>query len=386
MMISVFLIILALVAAAPPPEVIANFECNSDVGRIVLAVMAGEYRTQIRDDPSTRAVINRGDRNEEHLAITLYEDNVYLLRIQLECTQQRGSYWLKTNCTLPHDVNAWIDLNDDGTYDDAENAAPYRWPLTSYVPDGVYDLQIYVPIIDGRRIHTGPHTLRIVVTLNDQYRNKCGNNFYRETREYNVTIVRYSSQPSQSSLVDTGVPYLSLNDNACSQTNSKIVLVIMTGELGTHIRDDTPMNTLVGVNQNRHHLAVTLYENTIYRIRIHLDCDRPSSKGSYDINCNHAQDVNVWIDFNNDGIYDDSESRVSPRWPLQNSMGLGIYDLNIAIPSIDGQILRSGSHRIRVVVMPSDEYRRKCGKTDYQETREYTFNIIPRAVTHGGKL
>jgi hypothetical protein len=160
----------------------------------------------------------------------------------------------------------------------------------------------------------------------------------------------------------------------------------MTGELGTHIRDDTAMNTLVGANQNRHHLAVSLYENTIYRIRIQLDCDRPSSKGSYDINCNHAQDVNVWVDFNNDGRYDDSESRVSPRWPLQNSIGLGIYDLNMAIPAIDGQSLKSGTHRMKVVVAPSDEYRRKCGKTDSQEVREYTFNIIPRPVTHGGKF
>jgi hypothetical protein len=182
------------------------------------------------------------------------------------------------------------------------------------------------------------------------------------------------------------MPYLALNDNACSQINSKIVLVIMSGELGTHIRDDTPLNTLVGANQNRHHLAVTLYESTIYRIRIQLDCDRPSSKGSYDINCNHAQDVNIWVDFNNNGIYEDSESRVAPRSPFQNSMGLGIYDLNIAIPSIDGHILKSGTHRVRVVVRPTDEYKRKCGKTDFEESREFTFNIIPRAVTHGGKF
>jgi hypothetical protein len=201
MTISEFLSFLVLAAAAPPPAIITNFECTSDVGRIVLVVMAGEYRTQIRDDPSTRAVINRGDRNEEHMSITLYEDIVYLLRLQLECRRQRGSDWLLTNCTLPHDVNAWIDLDGDGTYSDSENAAPYRWPLTSYVPEGIYDLQIYVPIIDGRRVKTGPHTLRIVVTLNEQYRKRCGNSFYTETRDYNVTIVRYTPQPSKSLLV-----------------------------------------------------------------------------------------------------------------------------------------------------------------------------------------
>ena len=156
----------------------------------------------------------------------------------------------------------------------------------------------------------------------------------------------------------------------------------MTGELGTHIRDDTPMNTLVGVNQNRHHLAVTLYENTVYRIRIQLDCDRPSSKGSYDINCNLAQDVNVLIDHNNDGRFDESESHVPNRWPLLNSMGLGIYDLSVSIPSISDWNMKAGVHRVRVVVMPSEEQNRKCGPSNYREVREYTFNVIPRVATY----
>ncbi|CAF1132089.1 unnamed protein product, partial [Didymodactylos carnosus] len=370
----------ALVAVSPPYTVSTDFECVSDVGKILLVIMAGEYRTQIRDDPSTRAVMSRDRGNEQHLSIILYEDTVYLLRIQLECTRQRGRDSFKTNCTLPHDVNAWIDLNDDGKFNDSENATPYRWPLASYIPDGVYDLQIYIPIIDRRKIKDGPHVMHLVVTLNEQYRNKCGNNYYREARQYNVTIVRYTSQP-----VDTGVPYLRLSDNACFQNNSKIVLVIMTGELGTHIRDDTPMNTFVGENQNRHHVAVSLYENSIYRLRVQLDCDRPSSRGSYDTNCNLAQDVNVWIDLNNDGKYDEAESRVPHRWPLHSSMGLGIYDLEISIPVIDGQNLKSGIHRVRVVVMPSEEYHKKCGKTDYREIREYTFNIIPR-TTYGGMM
>jgi hypothetical protein len=274
-------------------------------------------------------------------------------------------------------VNAWIDLNDDGKFDDSENAAPYRWPLASYTPEGVYDLQIYLPIIDGRRIKSGPHLMRLAVTPNEQYRQKCGNTYYRETRDYNVTIVRYAAQP-----VDTGVPFLALSDNACSQNNAKIVFVIMTGQLGTHIRDDTPMNTVVRDNQNRHHLAVTLYENTIYRIRIQLDCDRPSSRGQYDLNCNLAQDVNVFIDLNNDGIFDATETRVHHRWPLHNSMGLGIYDLDIPIPVIDGLAMKSGTHRMRVVVMPSEEYHTKCGQTDYKEVREYTVNVIPR-TTYG---
>lgn len=174
--------------------VITNFECSSDVGKVVLVVMAGEYRTQIRDDASTRAASNMINRIEQHRSIVLYEEITYLLRIQLECTSQRDRGYLRTNCTLPHEVNAWIDLNDDGVFDSSEIAAPYRWPLTSYVPEGVYDLQIYVPIIDGNKVRSGPHLMRITVTLNEQYRQKCGKNYFSETREYNVTIVRPNSQ------------------------------------------------------------------------------------------------------------------------------------------------------------------------------------------------
>ena len=152
----------------------------------------------------------------------------------------------------------------------------------------------------------------------------------------------------------------------------------MTGELGTHIRDDTPLNTLVSPNQNRHHLAVTLYENTVYRIRIQLDCDRPTSKGIYDTNCNLAREVNAWIDVNNDERFDETEGRFLNRGPLRTSVGLGLYDFEISIPAIDGRILRSGTHRVRISVSPNKEYQDKCGQNGNTELREYTFNIIAR--------
>ncbi|CAF5184597.1 unnamed protein product, partial [Rotaria sp. Silwood1] len=150
------------------------------VGKLILVVMAGEHRTQIRDDESTRAALTGKTPNYQHLAIVLYEDTVYLLRIQLECTGTQDRDSVGNNCNLPHDVAAWIDLNDDGKFSDTENAAPHRWPLTSYVPQGIYDLQIYVPDIDGARTKSGPHRMRLDVTLNEQYRQKCGKNYYRE--------------------------------------------------------------------------------------------------------------------------------------------------------------------------------------------------------------
>lgn len=364
-----------------PSLIPRDYQCSSDVSKILLVVMAGEYRTQIRDDPATQEAALVDPAHERHSAITLYEDNVYLLRIQLECRSNRGKEYARVNCSLPHDVSAWIDLDDDGIFDESENAAPYRWPIASYIPEGVYDLQIYVPSLDSKTVRSGPHTLRLEVTLNEDYRSKCDNNYYRETRDYNITIVRYKVPDNE-----IGISYLKLSDDVCSQTNSKVVLVIMTGELGTHIRDDTALKTIVRETQNRHHLGVTLYENTIYRIRIQLDCDQSSSRSTYHQRCNLAQDVNVLIDFNNDGVFDDSESRVPDRWPLHTSAGLGIYDLDIAIPVIGDHGLRGGNHRMRIVVKSSYEYIDKCGSSsEYQESREYSVNVISRVSSYRGK-
>ncbi|CAF2949744.1 unnamed protein product [Rotaria sp. Silwood2] len=360
--------------ATPTSVVPHNVPCSPDVGKLILVVMAGEHKTQIRDDQSTRAQLTGNTRIHQHLSIVLYEDTVYLLRIQLECTGSRDSYSAGNNCNLPHDVAAWLDLNNDGTFSDTENAAPYRWPLTSYIPQGVYDLQIYVPNIDGAKTKSGPHRLRLDVTLNEQYRQKCGKSYYRETREYNVTIVKKNMKQT----VDIGGPYLTLSDSVCSKAHGKIVLVIAAGEKGTHIRDDTPINTIIREDQNRHHMGITYYDNTIYRLRIQLDCDQRSSRAPFRIQCNLAYDVNVYIDLNSDGRFDESESRVPHRWPLRSTMTIGIYDLEIPVPSIDGVTTKGGSHIMRVVVKSSDEYNKKCGRSDYSETREYTVNIIPK--------
>ncbi len=189
--------ILDAVDVTTPSMVLSNFVCSHHIGKIVLVIMAGEHRTQIRDDTSTRAIISGENQNKEHLSIILYEDTVYILRIQLDCNQQWSRDPSERNCNLAYDVNVWIDLNDDGTFDDSENATPFRWPMTSYTPKGVYDLQIYIPILDARKTTSGPHRMRLAVMLTEQYRRQCGNNDYRETREYTVTIVPNNRQPGK---------------------------------------------------------------------------------------------------------------------------------------------------------------------------------------------
>jgi hypothetical protein len=181
-----------------------------------------------------------------------------------------------------------------------------------------------------------------------------------------------------SVLVDRPNSNIVFRNELCSLNTGKIVLVIMAGERGTQIRDDTPTNALMNNYQNQHHIAVTIYEHTDYLIRIQLDCSWQLNTELFEHGCNLAQDVNIWIDLNNDGRFDESEIGSPYRWPVTSYMPQGIYDLQIHIPLIDARYMRTGSHRMRLVVMPSENYRRTCDRTDYNETRDYTVNIVPR--------
>ncbi|CAF1054101.1 unnamed protein product [Adineta steineri] len=359
---------------ATPHVVLNDIECSVHLGKIIFVIIAGEHQTQIRDDSSANVILNKNNHKQPHHNIILYENTVYQLRIQLDCSRQMRNDLFQYSCSVLYDVNIWIDLNDDGLFDTSENAAPYRWPFSSFTPQGIYDLQLSIPIIDAKKTTSGPHRMQLMVTMNEQYRKKCGDDGYKETREYTVSIIPTTRQKS-----DISASSLVLSDAVCSQKNPKIALVIMTGEKGTQIRDNIQAHTSLGEHQNRHHLAVTLYENTIYRIRIQLDCFSHWKGGFPESNCNVAQDVDVLIDFNHDEIFDEIESLVPHRWPLLSSMSLGIYDLHIDIPAIEENI-KSGPYRMRIVVMPSEEYHKKCGQSDYRETREYTVNIIPKAV------
>ena len=150
--------------------------------------MAGERGTEIRDDETASAVMGNY-QNRHHMEITLHGHTVYLIRIQLDCSGQLSTELTETGCNLAQDVNVWIDINDDGQYDESEVGAPYRWPVTSYLPQGIYDLQIYVPMIDGRYMRGGPHKMRVLISPSEYYRKHCGYNAYTETREYSVNII-----------------------------------------------------------------------------------------------------------------------------------------------------------------------------------------------------
>ncbi|CAF5113338.1 unnamed protein product [Rotaria magnacalcarata] len=163
------------------------------------------------------------------------------------------------------------------------------------------------------------------------------------------------------------------------------MLVHISGELGTQLRDETTTiaNIATSDNRNRHDFAVTLYADAAYQVRIQLDCSRQYDSDLLQVDCNFAHHVNVWIDLNDDGQFDESENRIYHQSSVNTETSGDMYDLQIFIPIIDDTTTKAGQHRMRLSVTRSEAYRRQCGNADHVETREYTVKIIPRKICRG---
>jgi hypothetical protein len=164
----------------------------------------------------------------------------------------------------------------------------------------------------------------------------------------------------------------------------KIAFVQMSGEHGSAIREEIETDDIINDGQNRQYQTVTLYEDTTYRLHVQLDCNGQWARGSDENACDLSQNLKTWIDFN-DNRLDDEESSVPYRPSAYNQIQGGKYDLEIYIPLIDGRNTKTGFHLMRLSVIPSEEYRRNCGTTDYNEERQYTVNVVPKA-TYSGKF
>lgn len=169
----------------------------------------------------------------------------------------------------------------------------------------------------------------------------------------------------------------------CSIRPARIRHVQMVGQGGTEIRDGIRLDSTIGHHQNKADTAITLYESTVNILHIQLGCAEQSYDSVPHDDCSHGYYINVWIDLNDDGIFDDIESRVLHRSLVQSSWVRNTYDLEVCIPAINAMSTHAGKHRMRLSLMVNDQYRTECGNNDYTESREYMINIIPKALCEG---
>lgn len=166
--------------------------------------------------------------------------------------------------------------------------------------------------------------------------------------------------------------------------NSAILSVKLTGEQNTMIGDETTRCSSMNNYEDRSYLLVKLFDNTIYTLRIQLYCVESWGSGNsvrqypslVETNCNVAHFLDVWIDLNNDGTFDESKERFIDNDQRYGGSMKSSYDLSIVIPHIDGENYLDGPHRMRIVLTTDENNRKSCYNDGYGEARDYTVDII----------
>ena len=175
----------------------------------------------------------------------------------------------------------------------------------------------------------------------------------------------------------------------CADNNAGILSVNLVGERNTQIRDDTRKCSNVDNYDDRSDQVATLYENTVYTLRIELYCVQQQygydnsyyqDSSLFETTCQNAHYLDVWVDFNNDGVFDESRERLVSSDRYTDGRRTSQYDLSITIPQVDGRNNLDGNHRMRVILTQDARYRKPCQNTGYGEARDYTVQIVRKPI------
>ncbi|UJR17248.1 hypothetical protein I4U23_004143 [Adineta vaga] len=342
---------------------------------LILILTDDRQGMEIRDEIPINAMINDYN-NRQDRTMTFYEDTVNDIRIQLNCPQQTSSTSLGYDCGLAYHIDGWIDLNNDGRFSETENRIYYQSSTNNEMSRGTSSLRISIPPVDDRNMISGLHEMQLQLRPSDYYNRRCGFSDYSQTRKYTLNIVQVIRQP----VVTTTIPPLAVIKPVCSLNPAKIMSISMVGQQNTELRDQTPLHTAINDYQQRQYISVSLCESSVNMLHLQLDCGRQSRDNSYDDGCNLRYSVDVHIDFNDDGVFDEFENRVLHHSLSHNQNSRGEYNLEVCIPSIDNINTRNGQHRMRVRLTLNGDYERDCENSGYSEVREYMVNILPKAM------
>lgn len=168
-----------------------NLICSSGSGGIFSVQLSGEQNTMINDEITRCNSLNNYE-DQSRLVVRLFDTTVYMLRIQLYCVEswnQQDSSFLQTNCNSVHHLGVWIDLNNDGNFDETRERFLHNYQINGVSIRRDYDLSIFISQIDGQNYLDGPHRMRIVLARNENDLKPCYNNGYGEARDYTIHII-----------------------------------------------------------------------------------------------------------------------------------------------------------------------------------------------------
>jgi len=191
-----------------------------------------------------------------------------------------------------------------------------------------------------------------------------------------------------SSFLETRGAYCAAGNLICSDNNHAISSVKLVGEQNTQIYDDVKKCSPTNNYNDRSNLVARLFDNTAYTLRIELYCvQQQGYRNLYNqdeyllgSNCNLPHYLDAWIDYNNDGIFDESREQIYSNSWYQDLNRVTDYDISITIPQTGGQNRLDGQHRMRIVLTSDERSRKPCQNSGYGEVRDYTIQILPKSI------
>ena len=173
---------------------------------------------------------------------------------------------------------------------------------------------------------------------------------------------------------------------ACSDGHGAIFSVKLYGEQGTQIDDQTQQCSPTNNYRDQQDLAVTLFDDTSYTLRIELFCvqrwgyDNSFSRDPslFETICTRGQFIDVWVDFDNDGMFNEVNERLTAVDTYRGANRRAQHDIRIDIPRIGGRSFSGGQHRLRIVLSQDERNRRPCYSNGYGEARDFLVQIIPK--------
>lgn len=155
------------------------------------------------------------------------------------------------------------------------------------------------------------------------------------------------------------------------------------GEQNTAIDDTTKQCSATDNYNDRRNLVATLFDSTTYTLQIELYCaqqwgfdnsDEPDSTLS-GTTCNHKNYLDVWVDFDNNGVFDEYNERITTSDGYDDDNYKTRYDISINVPQIDGRNSVDGTHQMRIILRQDEQNRQPCYNSGSGEARDYTLQI-----------
>ena len=153
--------------------------------------LSGEQNTAINDEIKRCTSLNNYD-DRSQLVVRLFDTTVYMLRIQLYCVQPWNNNNLHeqdSSCSSVHYLGVWIDLNNDGNFDETRERFLHNHEINGIYDRRDYELNLFISQIDGINYLDGPHRMRIVLVRDQNHLKPCFIDGYGEARDYTVHII-----------------------------------------------------------------------------------------------------------------------------------------------------------------------------------------------------